>query len=132
MSRQLTYAPHYEGSSILFGPPGGVSSAHGTHTFKAQPGHHLPSRRLSSRRNVFEELGAGFSLLAFDAGDVTAFERAAQTLAIPLKIIRDTFGDERAAYEARLVLVRPDRYVAWVGDHLPSSAADVLKRATGR
>src|SRR5262249_10535249 len=27
--RVMTYEPHYEGSSIVFGPPGGRSSAHG-------------------------------------------------------------------------------------------------------
>ena len=56
---QMTYEPHYEGSPVVFGPPGGVSSAHGSHTFKARAGHHLPPQLLSSGRNVFEELGRG-------------------------------------------------------------------------
>ena len=60
---QMTYEPHYEGSPVMFGPPGGVSSAHGSHTFKARAGHHLPSQLLSSGRNVFEELGPDFTLL---------------------------------------------------------------------
>ena len=68
-ARTMTYEPHYEGSPVMFGPPGGVSSAHGSHTFKARAGHHLPSQLLSSGRNVFEELGADFTLLAFDADD---------------------------------------------------------------
>ena len=50
----------------MFGPPGGVSSAHGSHTFKARAGHHLPPQLLSSGRNVFEELGPDFTLFAFD------------------------------------------------------------------
>src|SRR5499425_676208 len=53
--RVLTYEPHYEGSPVILGPPGGVCSAHGTHTFKARAGHHLPSRLMSSGRNIFEE-----------------------------------------------------------------------------
>ena len=40
--RVLGYEPHYEGSPIIFGPPGGASGAHGMHTFAARPGHHLP------------------------------------------------------------------------------------------
>ena len=68
-ARTMTYEPHYEGSPVMFGPPGGVSSAHGSHTFKARAGHHLPSQLLSSGRNVFEELGPDFTLLAFDADD---------------------------------------------------------------
>ena len=93
-ARTMTYEPHYEGSPVMFGPPGGVSSAHGTHTFKARAGHHLPSQLLSSGRNVFEELGAEFTLLAFDADDgaVAAFEQAARALNVPLTIIRDSFA----------------------------------------
>jgi 2-polyprenyl-6-methoxyphenol hydroxylase-like FAD-dependent oxidoreductase len=132
--RIATYEPHYEGSSIVFGPPGGVSSARGAHTYKARAGHHLPPQPLSSGRNVFEELGPGFSLLAFGADDNTtaAFEQAAQSLRVPLKIIRDSYDGGRKDYEARLILVRPDRYVAWTGDNMAESAQAVIAKAVGR
>jgi hypothetical protein len=132
--RTLAYAPHYEGSSIVFGPPGGVSSTHGTHTFKAEPGHHLPPQALSSGRNVFEELGRYFSLLAFDADDrdVAAFERAARALNVPLKVIRDSLGGGREAYEARLILVRADRHVVWTGDRAPDGVEAVIARLVAR
>jgi hypothetical protein len=127
----LTYEPHYEGSSIVFGPPHGVSSASGTHTFKARAGHHLPPQRLSGGRNVFEELGKDFTLLAFDADDATAsaFARAAARLRMPLKIVRDRYGNGRRAYEAKLILVRPDRYIAWAGQESPQDAGAILARA---
>jgi 4-hydroxyisophthalate hydroxylase len=132
--RVLTYEPHYEGSPIVFGPPQAASSAHGSHTFKARAGHHLPPQRLSSGRNVFEELGPGFTLFAFDAGNstLTAFEKAARKMRVPLKIVRDTYGDGREAYEAKFILVRPDRYVAWIADSAPGDAAAIISKAVGR
>jgi 2-polyprenyl-6-methoxyphenol hydroxylase-like FAD-dependent oxidoreductase len=132
--RVLTYEPHYEGSPVVFGPPGGVCSAHGRHMLKARAGHHLMSQTLSSGHNVFEELGREFSLFAFDADDrtVAEFERAAGSLGVPLKIIRDSYANGRTAYEARLILVRPDRYIAWTGDRAPERAEAVIARAVGR
>jgi 2-polyprenyl-6-methoxyphenol hydroxylase-like FAD-dependent oxidoreductase len=132
--RVLTYEPNYEGSPIVFGPPGAVSSAHGSHTFTARAGHHLPPQLLSSGRNVFEELGPDFTLLAFDAEDrtVLAFSDAAKALKVPLKIVRDSYRDGRKAYEASLILVRPDRYVAWSAIGAPANAAAIVGKAAGR
>jgi 4-hydroxyisophthalate hydroxylase len=129
--RVLTYEPHYEGSPIVFGPPGGASSARGSHTFKARAGHHLPPQLLGSGRNVFEELGPAFTLFAFDAEDRTAaaFAEAAKALGVPLKIVRDGYADGRTAYEAKLILVRPDRYVAWAADAVAGDAKAILGKA---
>ena len=133
-TRAMTYAPHFEGSSIVWGPPGSVCSAIGTHSFTARVGHHLPPQVLSSGRHVFEELGRDLTLLAFGADDsaVAAFETAAISLAVPLKIVRDNLADGRKAYEARLMLIRADRYVAWVGNRAPADAARVLAKLVGR
>ena len=132
--RVLTYEPHYEGSPIVFGPKHGVSSARGSHTFKARAGHHLPPQLLASGRNVFEDLGSDFTLLAFDGEGQTAaaFEKAARSLGVPLKIVCDTYQDGRTAYEAKLLLIRPDRYIAWSGDSAPADAAGVIAKAVGR
>jgi hypothetical protein len=133
-TRAMTYAPHYEGSSSVWGPPGSVCSASGTHSFKARAGHHLPPQVLSSGRHVFEELGPDFTLLAFGADDsaVAAFATAAASLGVPLKIVRDSLADGHKAYEARLMLVRPDRYVAWVSNDAHADAARVIARLVGR
>jgi hypothetical protein len=112
----------------------GVCSAHGMHTFQARAGHHLPSQRLTCGRQVFEELGSGFSLLAFDADDQTiaTFEQSARSLGTPLKVICDSYRDGRTDYGSRLILVRPDQYVVWAGDRPPDSAREVIGKAVGR
>jgi hypothetical protein len=83
---------------------------------------------------VFEELGRGFTLLALDAGDdaVQALEAAARCAGVPLTVVRDTLAGGREAYGARLVLVRPDQYVAWTGDAAPDDPARLWATVTGR
>jgi len=128
-----SYEPHYEGSPIVWGPAGSRSSVHGHHTVEARAGHHLAPVPLSSGRNVFEELGRGYTLIALtgDRRPVAAFRTAAAALGIPLRVIVDTFAAERAAYGSRLILVRPDQHAAWTGNDLPADPATVLRRVVG-
>lgn len=127
------FEPNYEGSSVVCGEWSGTCSAVGSHAFAARAGHHLAPQPLSSARSVFEELGEGFTLLGFDAGQagLDAFEAAAGSLHVPLKIVSDSRGGGRERYEAGLVLVRPDQFVAWAGDRAPADPAEILGRAVG-
>ena len=133
-TRAQVYEPAYEGSPVVIGPPGGKSTAHGEHVFKARAGHHLVPQKLTSGRDVFEELGSGFTLLAFgvDDADVRAFEQAAHALHVPLKVVRDSYADGRTKYEARMILVRPDQFIVWTGDHAPEKASVVMHTVAGR
>jgi 2-polyprenyl-6-methoxyphenol hydroxylase-like FAD-dependent oxidoreductase len=131
-TRVHNYEPNYEGSPVVAGPPGGACSAQGVHAFKARAGHHLAPQLLSSGRNVFEELSrSAFTLLAFNA-DGGAIDAAARSLRVPLKVIRDTGAQARAAYEAGLILVRPDQFVAWAGDHAPRDPQELMRKVAGR
>jgi 4-hydroxyisophthalate hydroxylase len=128
-----SYEPHYEGSPIVWGPPGSRCSVHGQHTLEARAGHHLAPAPLSSGGNVFEQLGRGYTLIALtgDRRPVAAFQAAAAALGIPLRVIADAFTEERAAYGSRFILVRPDQYAAWTGNDLPADPMTLLRRVAG-
>ena len=131
--RTTVYEPNFEGSAVVYGPEGGVNSAHGSHSYTARAGHHLPPQPLSSGEGVHTEFGMGFTLLAFDAPDgaARAFADAAGNMGVPLKVVEDTCEGGREQYESQLILVRPDQYVVWTGDEGPDDAAAVLRRVCG-
>jgi 4-hydroxyisophthalate hydroxylase len=128
-----SYEPHYAGSPIVWGSAGAVSGVRGEHTFEARAGHHLPPIELSCGANVFERLSAGFTLLALTADQQpgAAFQAAARELRMPLQVINDSFDGPRTAWARRLILVRPDQFVAWTANDPPADAAAVLRRAAG-
>ncbi len=128
------FEPNYEGSSIVFGPAGARCSAVGSHAFKARSGHHIAPQPLSSGGSIADVVGDAFTLVALDAdnGATESFRHAAAELGVPLKIVRDTAAEGREKYEARLVLVRPDDFVAWTSNDAPADAAVVLRRAIGK
>lgn len=128
-----SFEPHYEGSPTVWGPSGAVSSAKGQHAFPARAGHHLAPQPLTSGNNVFDELGEGMTLLAFDADreTVDAFTDAARALQIPLTVIADNRAEGRGQYEASYILVRPDQFVAWSSADPPENVLDILQKVLG-
>jgi len=105
----------------------------GSHVFTARAGHHLAPRQLSSGRDLYEALGPSFTLVALDAdpADIDGFETAAADLGVPLTVVADSRADGREKLGARLVLVRPDQFVAWAGDTMPAQAKAILAKAAG-
>lgn len=129
------FEPHYEGSTVICGSEGRVSSAKGSHRFDARAGHHLAPAAQSSGKNIYDELGAGFTLLVMGGptSAVEAFRAAAVDLSLPLTIVMSERGDETARYAAKLVLVRPDQFVAWTADAASlDDARRVLAVASGQ
>ncbi len=122
-----SFEPNYEGSPVVWqGGRGSRScSAVGSHRFEARPGHHLPPVTLASGRPVFEAFGPAYTLLAFGAraNAVQAFRDAAAELSIPLSVVEDPADGEAQRYQAGLVLVRPDHFVAWAVE--PAAAAAI-------
>jgi 2-polyprenyl-6-methoxyphenol hydroxylase-like FAD-dependent oxidoreductase len=128
-----SFEPNYQGSSIVWGPPGSVCGAIGSHQFGARAGHHLTPRQLPSGQNIFEQLGEGFTLIQLksSAAAIADFEAAANGLNVPLRVVSDISTESREFYQADLVLVRPDQFVAWTSGTDMADALAVLKRATG-
>jgi hypothetical protein len=56
---------------------------------------------------------------------------AAEARGVPLKLIQVDDPDIARLYERKLVLVRPDAYVAWRGDQCPADAAAVIDHVRG-
>ena len=131
------FEPNYENSPVVQPNGSGTGpSSVGSHRFVARAGHHIAPAVLSSGRNVYEAFGPGFTLIALgaDAAEVQAFRDAAAALQLPLNVVEDTRAGEAARYEARLVLVRPDSFVAWTSDTPGVDAAQaraVLAMARG-
>ena len=128
-----SYVPNYAGSTVVAGPAGATSGAHGRHMVRARPGHHLAPLTLSSGQNAFDALGRDFTLLAF-GGDRSAepLLRSAKEMTIPVKFVCDESEATRRAYESMLIIVRPDQHVAWTGDEAPDDCATLWARLTGR
>lgn len=127
----FAFEPNYRGSPIVVHDGGGQPSAVGTHEFRARAGHHLAPKPLSDGRNVFEASGPGFTLIALSPGaDIAGFTAAAQALGVPLTVIEDSVAQGREAWQADLILLRPDQFVAWCGESDAAPDA-VMRRATG-
>ena len=128
-----SFEPNYEGGSIVAGVAGKQPSAIGSHQHTARPGHHLTPLVLSSGRNVFEELGDGFTLIDLGAKKtiVAAIVHAAETRDVPLKVITDHASAARDVYDADIVLVRPDQFVAWTSKAALTDADAIVQRVIG-
>jgi flavin-dependent dehydrogenase len=130
------FEPHYEGSLVVAGAGAAGCGAVGAHKFEARAGHHLaPSPRFGGG-DVYESLGAGYTLLAIGASPVSvaSFRDAATSLSIPLTVLEEPPAGEAMRYGAPLVLVRPDQFVSWVGREAHAcfdEALQVLRRVSG-
>ena len=96
--------------------------------------HATPERALQNTLQRFEELGRGFTLIALDAQphDVAAIEKSSASLGVPLKVVADGYDGGREAYGCRMILVRPDQFIAWTGDAGPDDADALMRKVAGQ
>ena len=123
----------YDGSPIVC--PDGTSPRVDppmTYTQTARPGSRAPHVWLAPGRSTLDLFGRGYVLLRFNkAVDVSAFSEAATRCGLELEVTSLDHPAARDAYEADLVLVRPDGFVAWRGDEAPADAAAIVDVVRG-
>lgn len=96
--------------------------------------HFWVDQRRGSGSSLFDHLGAGFTLLRLGTAlaDSSDLMVAAARCGVPLKVLDIEDTRARDLYGVDMVLIRPDQYVAWRGNQLPSDPTSLISRVTGR
>ena len=107
----------------------------------ARAGARLAHVWLPDGGSLYDVLGPGMTLLVVldrAAGDevrvknsVGVLRRAAEERGVPLQVVELPGLDAAERYGARLVLARPDQYVAWCGDDAPDNPLALIDRIRG-
>ena len=97
----------------------------------AFPGCRAPHVWMEDGSALFDHFGKWFTLLRFDRKTpVKNFEFAASALGVPLKVLTAPKLIQNL-YQAKMVLIRPDQYVAWRGDSSFSNPEKILRMISG-
>lgn len=97
------------------------------------PGARAPHVWLKDGSSTLDLFGKGFVLvrLGGDAPSGETMAKAAVDAGVPLRIVTLNEPEAIAAYERKLVLVRPDGHVCWRGDIEPRDPAAVIDTVSG-
>jgi 2-polyprenyl-6-methoxyphenol hydroxylase-like FAD-dependent oxidoreductase len=128
----------YDGSPIIVPNGAPPSDDAVVYTPSSVPGGRLPHLWIdppgAGRRSIFDQLGAGFTLVRVGEVDANAeaFREAGRELGVPVKVLDLPSKPAMDLYQTRLMLVRPDQHIAWRGDEPPSDWHNVLCIVIGR
>src|SRR5215472_2524712 len=82
--------------------------------------------------SLYDALGDGFGLLRFDSSvGISGIVGAARGRGVPLTVLDVDDPTARTLYAKKLVLVRPDRHVAWRSDHEPATPFELVDLVRG-
>lgn len=102
----------------------------------AQAGARLPHIFLNDGRSLYDLLGNDLTLLTLGHGTShEVIEEAARARDVPLTVVKlpeAAHRDYVALLGARLLLVRPDQVVGWLGDKAPEDALTLVDTLAGR
>jgi len=96
------------------------------------PGCRAPHFWLPGDRSLYDALGESYGIIRFAPDiSVSGLAEAAARRRMPLSVLDVDDAQAAELYGRALVLVRPDRHVAWRGDEEPATAADLIDRVRG-
>jgi 2-polyprenyl-6-methoxyphenol hydroxylase-like FAD-dependent oxidoreductase len=98
------------------------------------PGGRAPHLWLEDGTAIFDNFGKYFTLLVLNGSTISyqPLIDAALKREVPLTIFEDGSSEVYDLYQANLVLVRPDQYIAWRGDILPDNSVNLIDKVVGR
>jgi len=104
----------------------------GRFTSSSVPGCRAPHVWLRDGRSLYDALGDGYGVIRFSSAvAVSGLVAAAERRGVPLSVLDIDDAEASELYGRRLVLVRPDRHVAWRGDEEPAAATDLIDLVRG-
>jgi hypothetical protein len=125
----------YDGSPIVWadGTPAPPDQSH-PYVQTARPGARAPHVWLDDGRSTLDLYGRGFVLLRLGHNPPSgaSIEQAAQQRGVPMTAIAIDDAKVLAAYERKLVLVRPDGHVAWRADQESADAGALIDVIRGQ
>jgi hypothetical protein len=124
----------YDPSPIIV-PDGTARPTDDTYDYTpmARPGSRAPHLWLGPGVSILDLFGRNHVLLRIgsDAPDAAPIQEAALQRGMPLDIHAIDNAEAAKLYERKLVLVRPDGYVAWRGDTVPPDPVALIDRIRG-
>src|SRR5262249_45160611 len=104
----------------------------GSFVSSSVPGCRAPHFWLSDKRSLYDALGDSYGLIRFDRDvAVDGLVAAAKRRGVPFKVLHVDDAEAAALYAKKLVLVRPDRHVAWRADVEPDDPLVLINLIRG-
>jgi 2-polyprenyl-6-methoxyphenol hydroxylase-like FAD-dependent oxidoreductase len=129
----LNFGYFYRDSPII-AYDGETQPAYTMHDFTPStvPGCRIPHLWLSDRSSLYDALGPDYTLIRIDRTvPVLGFVKAAARRGLPLRVLDVDGAAALPVYKHKLVLVRPDRHVAWRGDEEPANPVELVDLVCG-
>lgn len=132
-SAGLNYGYYYADSPII-AYDDAKQPAYSMHEYQPStvPGCRAPHVWLDGGRSLYDELGPYYTLVRVDPLiNIGALIQAAHKRNVPIKVLDLKPSEANGQYEMGLTLVRPDQYVAWRGNSVPTDPMELVEIIRG-